>query len=87
MNYIEARTRDMRRTDVVIDYHGKQYVCEMKIWHGEEYNKRGEQQLPGYLEYYHLTIGYMLSFNFNKNKKTGIQKTEIDGRIIVEAVV
>lgn len=36
--YVEARTRDMRRTDIVIDYRGRQYVVEMKIWHGEEYN-------------------------------------------------
>lgn len=36
--YVEARTRNMRRTDVVIDYRGEQFVCELKIWHGEEYN-------------------------------------------------
>ncbi len=42
--YVEARTRNMRRTDVVIDYSGEQFVCELKIWHGEEYNRRGEEQ-------------------------------------------
>lgn len=36
--YIEARTRSMGRTDLIIDYLGKQYVIEMKIWHGNEYN-------------------------------------------------
>lgn len=36
--YVEVRTRNMRRTDVVIDYRGEQFVCELKIWHGEEYN-------------------------------------------------
>ncbi len=41
--YVEARTRDMRRTDVVVDYRGEQYVIEMKIWHGDEYNRRGEE--------------------------------------------
>lgn len=30
--YVEARTRDMRRTDVIVDYHGEQYIIEMKIW-------------------------------------------------------
>ena len=46
--YVEARTRNMRRTDVIIDYCGKQYVCELKIWHGKEYHQRGEKQLnPG----------------------------------------
>lgn len=85
--YVEARTRDMRRTDVVIDYRGKRYVCEMKIWHGEEYNKRGERQLLEYLEDYHLTVGYMLSFNFNKNKKAGVKRIQVDEKEIIEAVV
>lgn len=85
--YIEARTRNMRRTDVIIDYCGKQYICEMKIWHGNEYNKRGEQQLLQYLEDYHLTVGYMLSFNFHKNKQTGLRKIILDGKTIIEAVV
>lgn len=85
--YIEARTRDMGRTDVIIDYLGRQYICELKIWHGNEYNKRGEQQLAAYLDSYHLTTGYMISFNFNKNKKVGIQKISMNGKTIIEAVV
>ena len=48
--YIEARTRNLRRTDVIVDYNGVQYIIEMKIWHGEEYHRRGEEQLAGYLE-------------------------------------
>ena len=43
--YIEAQTRNMRRTDVIVDYKGRQYIIELKLWHGEEYNRRGEQQL------------------------------------------
>lgn len=85
--YIEARTRDMRRTDVIVDYRGSQYICELKIWHGQEYHQRGEQQLIGYLDDYHLTKGYMVSFNFNKKKQVGVKKIEIGGRVIVEAVV
>ncbi len=85
--YIEARTRNMRRTDVIIDFRGEQFVCELKIWHGEEYNSRGEDQLLRYLEDYHLSTGYMLSFNFNKKKKTGVRKIRIGERTIIEAVV
>ena len=43
--YIEAQTRNQSRTDVIVDYLGKQYVIELKIWRGNEYNKRGEKQL------------------------------------------
>lgn len=85
--YIEARTRDLRRTDVIIDYLGRQSIVEMKIWHGNEYNKRGEKQLLGYLEDYHLDKGHMLSFNFNKNKSVGVKEIRIGDKVIVEAVV
>ncbi len=41
--YVEARTRDHGRTDVIVDYHGRQFIVEIKIWRGSEYNKRGEK--------------------------------------------
>jgi hypothetical protein len=85
--YIEAQTRDMKRTDVIVDYLGKQYIIELKIWHGDEYNTQGESQLAEYLDYYHIDKGYLLSFNFNKNKKTGMHTITLNGRTIVEAVV
>lgn len=85
--YIEARTRTMGRTDLIIDYHGSQYIIEMKIWHGEEYNTRGEEQLLGYLKDYNLKKGYMLSFNFNKKKEVGVMELHFKDATIVEAVV
>ena len=85
--YVEARTRNMRRTDVVIDYRGQQFVCELKIWYGEEYTRRGEKQLADYLDAYHLQTGYMLSFNFNKRKRTGVYKIRLGEKLLVEAVV
>lgn len=85
--YIEAQTRDQRRTDVIVDYHGEQFILEMKLWHGEEYNTRGEKQLCEYLDYYHIQKGYMLSFNFNKNKQIGVKTIRAEGKVIVEAVV
>ncbi|MCC8151616.1 MAG: hypothetical protein LIO96_09255, partial [Lachnospiraceae bacterium] len=85
--YIEAQTRNMKRTDVVIDYRGNPFVLEMKIYHGQEYNRRGEEQLLEYMDYYHLQKGYMLSFNFNKKKQTGVKRIAVGDRVIVEAVV
>lgn len=85
--YIEAQTRDAGRTDVIVDYLGEQFIVELKIWHGKEYNQRGERQLTEYLDYFHKDKGYMLSFNFNKNKKTGVDVIRAGGKTIVEAVV
>lgn len=85
--YVEAQTRDAGRTDVVVDYLGEQFVVEMKIWRGNEYNERGERQLSEYLDYYHLKKGYMLSFNFNKKKEVGVRTIQAGDKEIVEAVV
>lgn len=85
--YIEARTRTNRRTDVIIDYKGQQYVVELKIWRGSEYNQRGEEQLMDYLDDYRLKRGYMVSFNFNKKKQTGVKRIMLGDKILVEAVV
>jgi hypothetical protein len=85
--YIEAQTRDNKRTDVIIDYCKEQFVIEMKIWRGNAYHERGEQQLAEYLEYYHLNKGYMLSFNFNKKKQTGVKEIRIGNKVLIEAVV
>ncbi len=85
--YIEAQTRDARRTDVIVDYLGEQYIVELKIWHGNEYNESGRKQLADYLDAYHQKKGYLLSFNFNKHKERGIKKSIIDGKTIIEAVV
>jgi len=85
--YIEAQTRNAERTDVIVDYLGEQYVVEMKIWRGNAYNMRGEKQLLAYLDYYHMEKGYMLSFNFNKQKDVGVREIFIEDKILVEAVV
>ncbi|MCD8218700.1 MAG: 9-O-acetyl-N-acetylneuraminate esterase, partial [Clostridiales bacterium] len=85
--YIESRTRNMERTDIIIDYKAKQYVIELKLWHGNAYNTRGEQQLSDYLDYYHLDTGYMLSFNFNQKKEIGIKEIKIGDKLLVEAIV
>lgn len=85
--YIEAQTRNRERTDVIVDYGGEQIVVELKLWHGNAYNLRGEAQLLDYLEYYHLDKGYMLSFNFNKHKEIGIKEITINSKTLIEAVV
>ena len=65
----------------------KQYIIELKIWRGNAYNERGEQQIAGYLDYFHAQTGYLLSFCFNKNKQPGVKTVQIDDKTIVECVV
>lgn len=67
--------------------YGEQFIIEMKIWHGNAYNERGEEQLLEYLDHYHLKKGYMLSFNFNKRKEIGVKEIKFGDKVLVEAVV
>ena len=85
--YIEAQTRDQTRTDVIVDYLGQQFVLELKIWRGERYNEEGEQQISAYLDYFGLDVGYMLSFNFNKKKRTGVELVYIGNKTLYEGTV
>ncbi len=87
--YIEARTRDQTRTDIVVDYLGRQYIIELKIYHGNAYQQKGIQQLCQYLDAYGQEKGWLLSFCFHK-KKDGKAKTALhneNGKIIYEAVL
>ncbi len=85
--YIEAQTRDQTRTDVVVDYLGQQYIIELKIWRGPRYNADGEKQISEYLDYFGLNTGYMLSFNFNKNKEVDVKQVLIGDKILYEGTV
>ena len=84
---VEPRTRNNERMDLVIYYAGVQSIIEMKIWRGNAYNERGEQQLSDYLDYFHLKKGYMLSFNFNQKKEIGVKEVAVGDKVLIEAVV
>lgn len=85
--YVEAQTRDETRTDIVVDYLGRQSVIEVKIWHGPKYNEAGEQQLIDYLDLYHLEKGYLLTFSFNKKKRPGKREVYLQGKRLLEITV
>lgn len=85
--YIEAQTRDMKRTDIIVDYLGQRYIIELKIWRGEEYLKKGERQLADYLEFYGQDTGYLLIFRFDKNKQAGTREIVLNGKRIIETTV
>ena len=85
--YIEAQTRDQTRTDVIVYYLGQQYIIELKIWRGPRYNAEGEKQIREYLDYFGLSTGYMLSFNFNKHKEPGVKQVHIEDKLLYEGTV
>ena len=87
--YSEPENDDGSRMDLVITYNRKEYVIELKIWHGTEYELSGRDQLSEYLETRNLAEGYLVTFSFLKGK-TAQEKPEWiehNGKQIYEAVI
>jgi len=72
-DFKEPVTGDERRMDVVITYNNKRYVVELKVWYGEEYHQKGLQQLSDYLDTYSLKQGFLLIYDFRKEKKYSVE--------------
>lgn len=73
----EVQGGDEKRFDIVITYNRKMYILELKIWKGESYHQNGIIQLGQYLDQYNLDEGYLLIFDFRKEKSLrGTSKEE-----------
>ncbi len=81
-DFKEPNVGDERRMDIVITYREKRVVLELKIWRGDRYHQAGLQQLSDYLDLYGLSEGYLLIYNFNKNKEYKEEQIEFAGKQI-----
>ena len=68
-DFKEVQISQEKRLDVVITYLEQKYIVELKIWRGKKYHKKGIKQLADYLDNQGLDKGYLISYDFNKNKK------------------
>ena len=86
--YVEPQTRDNRRMDLVVTYDKQEFIVELKIWHGDKYEEVGRDQLSEYLAIRGMDEGYLVTFDFSKNKQdTEPQWIEWNGKRIFEVVV
>ena len=87
--YSEPENDDGSRMDLVITYNHKEYVVELKIWHGTEYEISGRDQLSEYLDTRNLAEGYLVTFSFLKEKvvQEKPEWIEHNGKRIYEAVI
>ena len=83
----EVQISEEKRLDVVITYNKNKYIIELKIWRGEEYHEKGLKQLADYLHINNENKGYLLIFNFNKNKEYKKEKLIIEEKEIFEVFV
>lgn len=86
-SFVEPQTRQNKRMDIVITYGNEKYVVELKIWNGEKYEAKGINQLVDYLTIQGLNTGYLLTFNFNKNKEYKADWINAEDKNIFEVLV
>lgn len=87
--HIEAQSRSLRRMDIILDYNKEQFIIELKLWHGEHYKEKAYKQLLDYMEARNAGVGYLLTFNFNKNseKERCAKWVDCDGKRIFDVVI
>ncbi len=85
--FVEPQTRTNKRIDIVITYNKKLYIIELKIWYGEKYEEQGLTQLAEYLKIKNSSKGYIVIFNFNKNKEYSRNWRQIGDKEIYEVTV
>ena len=81
-DFKEVQISEEKRLDVVITYNNFKYIIEMKIWRGSKYHEDGVRQLSDYLNIHGLDKGYLLVFNFNKNKEFIEERINHEGKDI-----
>jgi hypothetical protein len=83
---VEPQTRDDKRMDIVVFYGAREYIIELKIWHGEKKLNDGIAQISEYLDTRQQKEGWLLAFSFNKEKCEN-QEIGFNGKVIHCTVV
>ena len=86
--YVEPQTRSNRRMDLVVTYGREEFVVELKIWRGDKYEEKGRDQLSEYLAIRGKDEGYLVTFDFSKEKEEKEPEwLEWNGKRIFEVVI
>ena len=87
--HLESQFTDLRRMDIVVDFMQQQFIIELKVWRGEQYQSEAYEQLCAYLESKHASDGFLLTFDFRK-KASKARKAGwigLNGKRIFEVIV
>ena len=86
---IESQLTDGRRMDLTVIYGNKRFILELKIWRGDVKHIEAHDQLRGYMDTSGVSDGYLLTFDFRKERPpTDPCWLELeDGKCIYEVLV
>jgi len=79
-DFKEAQISEEKRLDIVITYMDSRYIVELKIWRGQEAHQRGIMQLKDYLDRLDVSKGYLVIFDFSRDKKPVSERQMVGGK-------
>jgi len=87
--HIESQLTDQRRMDLVVDYGADQFIIELKLWYGDSAHEKAYAQLADYLKSKSAADGYLITFDFrkDKNRMPKSEWIEWDGARIFDVVI
>jgi hypothetical protein len=68
--------------DIVVFYGVREYIIELKIWHGEKKFNDGIEQIATYMDSRFQNEGWLLTFSFNNNEKLNNCDVNYDNKLI-----
>ncbi|MEN0045855.1 MAG: AAA-like domain-containing protein [Bacteroidota bacterium] len=74
----EVQVSQEKRLDIVVTYKQHRYVIELKKWYGEQYHRKGLEQLSAYLDIHALDDGFLVIFD--PKKEQSFKKESIEHR-------
>ncbi|MCQ2194544.1 MAG: AAA-like domain-containing protein [Paludibacteraceae bacterium] len=87
--YVEPQTRDNKRMDIVVNYAGEEFLIELKLWYGNKYERKGEDQVSEYANVRGLKKAYLITFSFLKKKvvQTVPEWKTVNGVDVYEGII
>jgi len=85
--YIESQTLSETRMDLVINYHGQEFILELKKWKGQVRHEDAYAQLSGYLDTRKIDTGYLLTFDFRQKKQPKAEWIQYEEKKIFDVIV
>lgn len=81
-DFKKVQISEEKRLDIVITYNSFKYIIELRVWNGQKYHEKGLNQLYDYLDVFSIYKGYLIIYNFNKNKEYKQEKIKVKDKEI-----
>ncbi len=85
--FVDPKTRNDKRMDIILTYGNEKFVFELKIWYGDKKHELAYKQLADYLSIQGMNTGYLLTFDFRESKEMKHEWIEFEDKKILDVIV